>query len=131
MSMASGCGMFWMAVTIEPYDDERRAALPCYILRVPVLPDGRLAFRSLRDAPERARVWRCEQDGARQPGRLQLVDFQWICTWEGPGEQVDMRLVGASFGPDDVIGVRPGNGPLTVYRVSERAGLWSRPDDCH
>lgn len=119
--------MVWMTVRIEPEQvGACIAALPSYVLCIPVLPDGRLAFRHLLATPDRAQVWHCDGSGERRPGRLRLVDYQWTCTWEaghGLAPLPDLRLIGASFAPDDLVGVRPRDGTLTVYRVNERVAL--------
>jgi hypothetical protein len=123
--------MVWMTVRIEPEPvGARVAALPSYILCIPVLPDGRLAFRQLLAAPDRARVWYCASSGERRSGQLRLVDYQWTCSWEtGPGlvPLPDLRLIGGSFAPDDIVGVRPRNGTLAVYRVNGRVALTPEP----
>ena len=120
--------MLWTTIRIEPRKVRARSRLDeacCFLLRLPIISDGRVAFAHLMRHPQEAVVERCVPGRRSHRGSIQLIDNQWTCVWDEDArrEFTSFRLVGARFSLGDTVGLRPEGGAMSLYEVCEACPL--------
>lgn len=127
--------MDWWRIRIDPLplprrliaraDEQAGPGGPSLRLCLPLIPDGRISLPLFRAEPWRARFLFLdpERRKASGGGRIELRDHQWFCIRSSRGGAAvpDLRIIGARFAPGEVIGLRPVQGVIELYRVNERA----------
>ena len=115
--------MRWQQVHLDPCPIPARLhhrEWSRYVLTLPLLNDGRIAFGHLRARPQKAVVERFSPDHGVSRGEFRLVDNQATIVWpHAPWRRLEgVRVYADRFVAGENIALRPGHGPIRLYEVS-------------
>lgn len=116
--------MYWSRIELEPLELDYRSGEEewCrFSLTLPLVSDGRLAFDQLAAKPEEAVAERFAPDEGCLVGRVVSHDAQCVIAWPEGGwpRQEDVRVFGSRYLRGDVVGLRPGPGPVRLFSITK------------
>ena len=119
--------MRWSRITLDPVcarEPGYASLSPRYVIDLPIISDGRIAFHELAANTQHARVEVRPHEGGTIIGTVVVRDNQCLCVWpHDPDETLpQVRLSGASFHPGGTVTLRPGFGPAQLFEVT----AWER-----
>ena len=116
--------MNWKSIGIEPSEaspTRSSGSQASFVLNLPLLIDGRIAFTRLRTEPDEAQVQRFSPGGGMANGHVRYVDGHWTFVWAAQWrpELPVTRLSGRRFFIGDKVMLRPARNSVVIYRVCE------------
>lgn len=124
--------MNWTHIGMRPCDRLSRLPLlvrPSYVVRLPLISDGRISLFHLRTQPELAVVNRHLPGSDPVTGNVRSFDGQWTFDWLDQRSAIlpRVRFSGQRFLIGDAICIREPRAPMAIYRVCDPADVGAIP----